>query len=121
MEERTAGTGPNGGGRTGRNLPAAIAVGVGLGASVIISVYTIKEIFLLVVVGAVGVGVVEMIRAFETRGIQVPVVPTLLGLAAMQAGAYWGGADLVARHVRGVRVRAADLADVRRRYRWLCP
>ncbi|GGP04501.1 phosphatidate cytidylyltransferase [Nonomuraea glycinis] len=93
MEERTAGTGPNGGGRTGRNLPAAIAVGVGLGASVIISVYTIKEIFLLVVVGAVGVGVVEMIRAFETRGIQVPVVPTLLGLAAMQAGAYWGGAD----------------------------
>ncbi|WP_336215686.1 phosphatidate cytidylyltransferase [Nonomuraea sp. LPB2021202275-12-8] len=92
MEERTAGTGPSGGSRTGRNLPAAIAVGVGLGALVIISLYTIKELFLLVIVGAVGVGVVELIRAFASRGIQVPTVPVLAGLAAMQAGAYWGGA-----------------------------
>ncbi|MEU4577237.1 phosphatidate cytidylyltransferase [Nonomuraea sp. ATR24] len=86
MEERTAGTS-----RTGRNLPAAIAVGVGLGALVIVSLYTIKELFLVVVAGAVGVGVMELVRAFATRGIQVPAVPVLAGVVAMQAGAYWGG------------------------------
>ncbi|NRQ40123.1 phosphatidate cytidylyltransferase [Nonomuraea sp. NN258] len=91
MEERTAGTSPSGGSRTGRNLPAAIAVGVGLGALVIGSLYTIKELFLLVLVGAVGVGVAELSQAFATRGIKVPLVPVLAGLVAMQAGAYWGG------------------------------
>ncbi|GAA2318202.1 hypothetical protein GCM10010149_83360 [Nonomuraea roseoviolacea subsp. roseoviolacea] len=91
MEERTAGSSPSGGSRTGRNLPAAIAVGVGLGALVIATLYTIKELFLVVVVAAVGIGVVEMTRAFASRGIRVPVVPVLVSMTAMQAGAYWGG------------------------------
>ncbi|NUR90972.1 MAG: phosphatidate cytidylyltransferase [Nonomuraea sp.] len=91
MEERTAGTSPSGGSRTGRNLPAAIAVGVGLGAAVIGSLYTIKELFLLVVAAAVGVGVVEMCQAFGSRSIRVPQVPVLAGMVAMLAGAYWGG------------------------------
>ncbi|WP_308250719.1 phosphatidate cytidylyltransferase [Nonomuraea rhizosphaerae] len=92
MDERTAGTSPSGGSRTGRNLPAAIGVGVGLGALVILSLYTVKELFLLVLAGAVGVGVMEMVQAFATRGIKVPVVPVLGGMVAMLAGAYWGGA-----------------------------
>ncbi|MFI6602010.1 phosphatidate cytidylyltransferase [Nonomuraea sp. NPDC050536] len=91
MEERTAGTSPSGGSRTGRNLPAAIAVGVVLGAAVIGSLYTIKELFLLVVAAAVGVGVVEMTQALGTRDIKVPPVPVLGGMVAMLAGAYWGG------------------------------
>ncbi|MFG1616943.1 phosphatidate cytidylyltransferase [Nonomuraea wenchangensis] len=91
MEERTAGTSPSGGSRTGRNLPAAIAVGVILGALVLGTIYTIKELFLLVVVGAVGVGVLELVKAFALREIKVPAVPVLAGLVAMQAGAYWGG------------------------------
>ncbi|MCK2221512.1 phosphatidate cytidylyltransferase [Actinomadura sp. ATCC 31491] len=91
MEERTAGTSPSGGSRTGRNLPAAIAVGVVLGALVLVTLYTIKELFLVVVVGAVGVGVLELVKAFALRGIKVPAVPVLAGLAAMQAAAYWGG------------------------------
>lgn len=91
MEERTAGASPSGGNRTGRNLPAAIAVGLGLAALVIGSLYTVKELFLVVVAGAVGIGVVELIRAFADRGIQVPTVPVLAGLVAMQAGGYWGG------------------------------
>ncbi|MFI9553569.1 phosphatidate cytidylyltransferase [Nonomuraea endophytica] len=92
MEESTAGTSPSGGSRTGRNLPAAIAVGAALGASVIVSIYTVKEIFLLVVVAAVGVGVMELVKAFGTRGIVVPLAPALVGTAGMLAGAYWGGA-----------------------------
>ncbi len=91
MEERTAGTSPSGGSRTGRNLPAAIAVGVILGALVLGTIYTIKELFLLVVVGAVGVGVLELVKAFALREIRVPAAPVLAGLVAMQAGAYWGG------------------------------
>jgi phosphatidate cytidylyltransferase len=66
-------------------------VGVGLAALVIGSLYTIKELFLLVVVVCVGVGVLELTKAFATRGIVVPAVPVLVGTAAMQAGAYWGG------------------------------
>ncbi|WP_240506575.1 phosphatidate cytidylyltransferase [Thermoactinospora rubra] len=91
MEESTAGTSPSGGSRTGRNLPAAIAVGVGLGALVIVSLFTVKEIFLAVIVAAVGVGVAELSRAFATRGIAVPIVPVLAAMTAMIAGAYWGG------------------------------
>lgn len=91
LKERTAGTNPGGGSRTGRNLPAAIAVGLGLGALVLISLYTVKELFLLVVVAAVGVGVMELVRAFAARGIHVPGVPVLAGLVTMQAAAYWGG------------------------------
>jgi phosphatidate cytidylyltransferase len=91
VEERTAGTSPSGGSRTGRNLPAAIAVGVILGALVLGTIYTIKELFLLVVVGAVGVGVLELVKAFALREIKVSAAPVLAGLVAMQAGAYWGG------------------------------
>ncbi|MGN9838720.1 phosphatidate cytidylyltransferase [Nonomuraea sp. H19] len=92
MEERTASSSPSGGGRTGRNLPAAIAVGAGLGALALGSLYTIKELFLLVIVGAVGVGVLELTKAFATRDIKVPAAPVLAGLVAMQAAAYWAGA-----------------------------
>ncbi|SEM15450.1 phosphatidate cytidylyltransferase [Nonomuraea pusilla] len=92
MEDRTAGTSPSGGGRTGRNLPAAIAVGAGLGALVLVTLYTIKELFLLVLVAAVGVGTLELVKAFGTRGIKVPAAPVLAGLVVMQAAAYWGGA-----------------------------
>ncbi|MGW0809746.1 phosphatidate cytidylyltransferase [Nonomuraea sp. NPDC002799] len=91
MEERTAGTSSSGGGRTGRNLPAAIAVGVVLGGLVLGTLYTVKELFLLVLLGAVGIGVLELTKAFATRGIKVPAVPVLAGLVAMQVGAYWGG------------------------------
>ncbi|WP_378786878.1 hypothetical protein ACFMQL_22410 [Nonomuraea fastidiosa] len=91
MEKSTAGTSSSGGSRTGRNLPAAIAVGLVLGALVLGTIYTVKELFLLVAVVCVGVGVVELTRAFATRDIVVPVPPVLLGLVAMQAGAYRAG------------------------------
>ncbi|MEV0233581.1 phosphatidate cytidylyltransferase [Nonomuraea sp. NPDC050786] len=91
MNNRTAGTSSSGGSRTGRNLPAAIAVGLVLGALVVGSLYTIKELFLVVLVGAVGVGVLELVKAFATRDIKVPAVPVVVGMAAMQAAAYWGG------------------------------
>ncbi|MCG5219033.1 phosphatidate cytidylyltransferase [Streptosporangium soli] len=78
--------------RSGRNLPAAIAVGLGLGALVIGSLYTFKVLFLVVVAVAVGLGVTELLKAFAARDIRVPRLPVLGGLVAMLCGAYWGGA-----------------------------
>ncbi|GII58993.1 hypothetical protein Pth03_73820 [Planotetraspora thailandica] len=89
------GAGPGGaaggGGRTGRNLPAAVAVGVALGVVVIASLYIVKIAFLLVVLAAVGLGVHELTKAVAVRGIQVPVVPLLVGMTAMVVGPFWGG------------------------------
>jgi phosphatidate cytidylyltransferase len=79
------------GGRAGRNLPAAIAVGVALGGVTLASLYVVKVLFLLVVAAAVGVGMVELARAFGTKGIQVPIVPLLGGMLTMVIGTYWGG------------------------------
>ncbi|WP_407696428.1 phosphatidate cytidylyltransferase [Sphaerisporangium corydalis] len=80
-----------GGIRTGRNLPAAIGVGVALGAAVIASLYVFKVLFLLVLVAAVGIGIVEMVRALATRDMRVPAVPVVAGFLVMMAAAYWGG------------------------------
>jgi len=94
-EPGPVGTGPSdasgGGSRTGRNLPAAVAVGVALGAVVIASLYTVKVFFLLVVLAAVGVGVHELTKAVAARGIRVPTLPLLAGMTAMVVGPYWGG------------------------------
>ncbi len=96
-----AGTGAQGGtpdddakkpsGRTGRNLPAAVGVGVALGAVVIGSLYTVKVAFLVVVLVAIGVGIHEIVKAFGGFGIRVPLPPLLAGMAAMVLGPYWGG------------------------------
>ncbi|MEV4185885.1 phosphatidate cytidylyltransferase [Streptosporangium canum] len=80
-----------GGSRTGRNLPVAIAVGAGLGALAIGSLYFVEELFLAVVIAAVGVGVMELVRSFAARDITVPLIPVLAGMAAMVVGAYYGG------------------------------
>jgi phosphatidate cytidylyltransferase len=83
--------------RPGRNLPIAVGVGLGLGALVLVSLYTVKEIFLGVVVVFIGVAVWELIRAFATRGIRIAPIPLMAGGLAMLVSAYiWGTTALVA-------------------------
>jgi phosphatidate cytidylyltransferase len=77
----------------GRNLPAAIGVGVGLGALVLASLFLWRPAFLAVVVGAVGVGIWELVRAVRTTGVNPPLIPLLAGGALMMGLAWWGGAD----------------------------
>ncbi|MBB2910071.1 phosphatidate cytidylyltransferase [Streptosporangium becharense] len=77
--------------RTGRNLPVAVAVGLGLALVIIFSLYFVKELFLAVIIAAVGLGVTELVRSFAEREINVPLVPVLAGMAGMLTGAYWGG------------------------------
>lgn len=70
--------------RAGRNLPAAIAVGVLLGAAVLVSLLTVRQIFVGIVAAAVAVGTIELAGALK-RGADVRVTlwPVLIGGQAM--------------------------------------
>jgi phosphatidate cytidylyltransferase len=80
-------------GRAGRNLPAAIGVGVGLGAAVLASLFFWRPAFLGVVALAVGVGIWELVRAIRTTGVNPPLMPLVAGGALMTGLAWWGQAD----------------------------
>jgi phosphatidate cytidylyltransferase len=68
----------------GRNLPAAIAVGVLLGAAVLVSLLTVRHIFVGIVAVAAAVGTIELVGALK-RGadIRVTLWPVLVGGQAM--------------------------------------
>jgi phosphatidate cytidylyltransferase len=75
--------------RTGRNLPAAIAVGVALGGVVFLTLFTVKATFLLYVGIIVTIGLWEFSQALRSRQINLPVVPVAAGGVAMVTLAYW--------------------------------
>ena len=79
--------------RAGRNLPAAVAVGLGLGAVVLASLYIWKPAFLVVIVAAVFLAVIELAHAFAADGVRFPVPPVVVGAVAVVVGAYAGGSD----------------------------
>jgi phosphatidate cytidylyltransferase len=70
--------------KQGRNLPAAIAVGVLLGAAVLVSLLTVRHIFVGIVAVAVAMGTYELAGALK-RGadIRVTLWPVLIGGQAM--------------------------------------
>jgi phosphatidate cytidylyltransferase len=84
--------------KTGRNLPAAIGVGAGLGGIALLTLLTVKATFLIYMGVALIVALRELHAALRTREIGFPVIPVLLGGAAMVTAAYWaaGGAVLAA-------------------------
>jgi phosphatidate cytidylyltransferase len=92
---RRAGRGrkPQGAGRAGRNLPAAIAVGLSLGLIVLASLLIQPMALLAVLVVASGVGVWEMARALSTAGANPPLIPLLAGSVLMTGLAWFEGAD----------------------------
>jgi phosphatidate cytidylyltransferase len=77
--------------RTGRNLPAAIGVGLGLGGLVFLTLLTVKATFLLYMGIALAIGLAELAGAFAKRDIQIPVVPVAAGGAAVVTCRYWLG------------------------------
>lgn len=82
---------------TGRNLPVAVGVGVALGGLVLLSLYTVKEIFLGVIVVFLGVAGWELIRAFQVRGFRIAPLPLLAGGLAILLTTYvWGSGALIA-------------------------
>ncbi|HEY0000609.1 MAG TPA: phosphatidate cytidylyltransferase [Actinoplanes sp.] len=97
----------------GRNLPAAIAVGVGLVLAVLLSLIFKPAAFLGVLLVAAGAGVWEMARALRATGADAPLVPLLAGALLMTGLARYGGPDalllgLVATILAAVLWRLAD-------------
>ncbi|MER7544449.1 phosphatidate cytidylyltransferase [Actinomadura sp.] len=83
--------------RTGRNLPLAIGVGVALGALVLVSLYTVKEIFLAVMIVFLFLGMRELTEAFKSRDIRVPFIPVATGMVGTPVVSYvWGPTATVA-------------------------
>ncbi|MPZ60060.1 MAG: phosphatidate cytidylyltransferase [Propionibacteriales bacterium] len=78
-------------GRAGRDLPAAIAVGVVLLALIGAALFFERALFLIVVVAAIGLAVWELATALSTNRIRVPLPPLLVGCAVMIVGTYFGG------------------------------
>ena len=77
--------------RAGRNLPAAIGVGLGLGALAIVSLFTVKWTFLIYMAAVVGLALWELSRALGEREIRLPSPPVAVGGALMLALAYTDG------------------------------
>lgn len=66
--------------RAGRNLPAAIAVALVLGAAILTSLFVERHLFIIVVAAAMAVGTIEFSQALRSAaGIEVQLWPVLLG------------------------------------------
>jgi phosphatidate cytidylyltransferase len=109
--------------RAGRNLPAALGVGLGLALLVVASLFVRKEGFLVLATAAICVGVWELRDAVAQGRIHVPLVPSVAGAIAMMTAAYVGGgqaltvsfgltcvAVLLWRAVDGLRDAVRDIA-----------
>ncbi len=81
--------------RAGRDLPASIAVAIGLIAVIIASLAFVKDVFLVVVAGAMIIALWELGRALTQNGIWLPALPLWTGAVAMVVGAYYGGPDVL--------------------------
>jgi phosphatidate cytidylyltransferase len=77
--------------RSGRNLPAAIAVGAALGGCVVVTLFTVKATFLIVMAAAVAIAIGELSRALRAREITIPLIPLYAGGAAIWTCGYWLG------------------------------
>ncbi len=79
--------------RAGRNLPMAVAIGLLLGGIVLVTLFTVKATFLAYVGAVVALALWELRQALLERGISLPLVPLVVGGAAMFTLAYWYGAQ----------------------------
>jgi phosphatidate cytidylyltransferase len=79
--------------RAGRNLPVAIAVGVGLGALVIASLVFYKYLFAVLVTAAILIAVWEMYNAFLHNDIRIARSPLYVVVLVSPTLAYLFGVD----------------------------
>ena len=84
-------TGPPKKSRAGRNLPAAIGVGVGLGGVIVASLFLYRPSFALIVAAAVLYGCYELGHALRAAEIRVALAPVIVGGASVLAAAWLRG------------------------------
>ena len=75
--------------RAGRNLPMALAVGLGLGAVIIASLLIYRQSFMIIIVAAVVASIWELQHTLRAaRNIQISWIPVALGAAVTVALAW---------------------------------
>ncbi|GAA0800979.1 phosphatidate cytidylyltransferase [Spirilliplanes yamanashiensis] len=79
--------------RAGRNLPAAVGVGSGLGAVLLAALFLWEPALLGVIAVAAGIGIWEMVRAVEADDARPPLLPLVAGGLLMTGLAWWAGTD----------------------------
>ena len=85
---------PENSSRAGRNVPVAIAVGVGLGVIITAPLFSPwRWLFIGVLVVAVSIGTYEIVSSLRRLGALPPMPPLLIGGAAMVVMAYREGAE----------------------------
>jgi phosphatidate cytidylyltransferase len=77
--------------KAGRNLPAAIGVGLALGALILISLFAYRPSFAVIVGLAATYGSYELSRAIATTKVHVALVPVLAGGVASLVAAWFRG------------------------------
>lgn len=77
----------------GRNLPAAIGVGVGLGAVLMVAVFVVPQAFPVVAAVAMVLAVLELTRALAEGGLRLPPIPLLVGVIGMVVSTVVFGAE----------------------------
>lgn len=82
---------PASGPGAGRDLPAAIGVGVGLGALIVASLFLYRPSFAYIVGIAVLYGCYELMQALRTAAIRIALTPVLVGSVAMLVAAWTRG------------------------------
>ncbi|MCD5353853.1 phosphatidate cytidylyltransferase, partial [Kineosporia mesophila] len=80
-------------GRAGRNLPAAIGVGVALGVLALTSLFVRPEAFVALASFVVVLSVWELSGALAAKQIVVPVIPVAVGALGMLVSAYVAGPE----------------------------
>jgi phosphatidate cytidylyltransferase len=77
--------------KAGRNLPAAIAVGLSLGALIVGTRFTERRIFVAVIAVAIAIGTLELCRALAQNGAHAARTPLVVGGSVTIAAAYQRG------------------------------
>ena len=81
------------GSKAGRDLPAAIAVGLILLALVLTGLFWLPVAFVATVAAFAGIGCWEISRALDHAGVHTPLVPLAVASLSLPFAAYYGGLE----------------------------
>jgi phosphatidate cytidylyltransferase len=79
--------------KAGRNLPAAIGVGLAMLLAVLGGLLFLPLGFVLLTTAFAVLGVWEVFRALEAQGTRMPIIPVMIGSLVMPVSAYFGGLE----------------------------
>ncbi|GAA1117474.1 phosphatidate cytidylyltransferase [Citricoccus alkalitolerans] len=79
--------------KAGRNLPAAITVGLLLLGGALVGLIWFPVVLAILVIALLLLGVTETAQAISRRGLDIPRVPLWAGAVAMPLGAFAGGVE----------------------------